>query len=240
MDAPALPDGALKAVFLDAGGTLIHLDWAFLAAALREVDIVRSRAELEAAFDAARRTLTAYVLENPRTTNLERAAIVWGAMLERAGCRDGVAAKVAERVRSREDEGLLWSHVEPGTIDALETLRARGLMLGVVSNSDGRVERFLELAGLRPHLDFVVDSGRVGVEKPDPRIFEIACGRAEVGPEHAVHVGDIYHIDVVGARAAGIAGILLDAAGEFSGDDSCPTLRAFRELPERLGLPGRA
>ena len=74
----------------------------------------------------------------------------------------------------------------------------------MVSNADGRVESFLRHVGITKYLDFVVDSGLVGVEKPDPRIFEIALERAQVRKDEVVHVGDVYEVDVVGARAAGI------------------------------------
>ena len=107
---------------------------------------------------------------------------------------------------------------------ALETLRGLGLRLAVVSNSNGTVARLLETLGLAGWLDAVVDSGLVGIEKPDPGIFRHAAAALGVEPAEAVHVGDLYSIDVVGARAAGARAILLDPVGAWRVDD-CPKAR---------------
>ena len=223
----------LRAVFLDAGGTLIHLDWGFLADALAAVGLTRTRAELERAFDGARRRVGALLTERPGCTDAERATTLWSTMLDGCGCVDPDAARiVAAEVRRRDAEDGLWAHVEPGTAEVLEGLRARGLTVGVVSNSDGRVASFLTAAGLAGHLDFVIDSGRVGVEKPDPRIFHIACRQAGVRAAQAVHVGDVHAIDVVGARAAGVRPILLAAAGADPGD--CARIDSLADLPAHL------
>ena len=106
-------------------------------------------------------------------------------------------------------ERHLWCSVRERTHEALARLRAAGLRLGVVSNSDGRVEQALDAAGLRDYFDVVVDSALVGVEKPDPAIFRAALDALGVAPEEALYVGDLYEVDVVGARAAGIEAVLL-------------------------------
>jgi putative hydrolase of the HAD superfamily len=65
----------------------------------------------------------------------------------------------------------------------------------------------------------ICDSCVEGVEKPDPRFFEIALTRSGARAETTMHVGDLYHVDVVGARRAGLKAILLDAAGLYEGHD---------------------
>jgi len=92
----------------------------------------------------------------------------------------------------------------------------------VISNSNGTVAAILDRLGLGPHLDFVIDSSEVGVEKPDPRIFQIALDRAGLRAHEAAYVGDLYSIDVVGARAAGLSAILMDPGGCWPPRD-CPT-----------------
>ena len=82
-------------------------------------------------------------------------------------------------------------------------------------------------------MDALFDSCDEGVEKPDPRFFHIALDRTSSRPETTVHVGDLYHVDVVGARAAGIGAILLDAAGLYDGCD-CPRVRTLNGLVEQL------
>jgi putative hydrolase of the HAD superfamily len=98
----------------------------------------------------------------------------------------------------------------------------------MISNSDGSIERMITEQGLAPYFRFVLDSRVVGVEKPDPRIFHMALERAEVGPAEAVYIGDLYSIDVVGSRAAGLDAILLDPAGLW-GHVDCPKARDLSE-----------
>ena len=68
----------------------------------------------------------------------------------------------------------------------------------------------------------VIDSAVEGVEKPDPAIFRLALERTGVAPEDALYAGDIYSIDVVGARAAGLRPVLVDE-GDLYPDADCPT-----------------
>jgi len=118
-----------------------------------------------------------------------------------------------------------------------QRLRPDGVRLAVVSNSNGTVAELLRVVGLAGHVDAVVDSRIVGVEKPDPRIFHHAAAVLEVLPEEAVHVGDLYSVDVLGARAAGCRAILLDPAGAWTAAD-CPKaadLPAAARLIEAMG-----
>ena len=89
----------------------------------------------------------------------------------------------------------------------------------VVSNSDGRAEEGLAAAGLLEWFELVIDSQLVGFEKPDPRIFHAALERMGLAPAEALYVGDIYEVDVVGARGAGLDVILLDPLGNHTGRD---------------------
>lgn len=104
----------------------------------------------------------------------------------------------------------LWSKVLPGSRQALELLQRVGCQTIVVSNSDGNVERRLSDFGLRDLLNGVVDSALVKVEKPNPGIFRHALAMANVSPYQALHVGDLYSVDVQGARAAGMFPVLVD------------------------------
>jgi putative hydrolase of the HAD superfamily len=100
-------------------------------------------------------------------------------------------------------------------------VREAGLGAGVISNSNGSARRILQSLGLARYLDFVLDSAEVGVEKPDPRIFRLALERAGVRPPEAVYVGDLYSVDVLGARGVGMPAILLDPGGHWGARD-CP------------------
>jgi putative hydrolase of the HAD superfamily len=129
-------------------------------------------------------------------------------------------------------ERHLWSSVAEHSAVALARLQAAGIRLGVVSNSDGRVEQALEAAGLRRYFDVVIDSALVGLEKPDPRIFQAALERLGVEPDEALYVGDLYPIDILGARAAGIDAILLGHGHEA--DPSCRWVNSIDDLVNQL------
>jgi HAD superfamily hydrolase (TIGR01509 family) len=105
------------------------------------------------------------------------------------------------------------------------------LSLAVVSNSDGRLEEALDCLGLARYFDSILDSAVVGVEKPDPEIFRIAAREVGVAPEQAVHVGDLYWIDVLGARAAGVEPVLLDPGGIWPQTD-CVRIGDLEAVPE--------
>jgi putative hydrolase of the HAD superfamily len=113
--------------------------------------------------------------------------------------------------------GGLWVEPVPGAAEGLAVLAEAGVPIVIVSNADGTVRRLLEASGLvqvgpGPGVEVVavIDSGAVGVAKPDPRIFELALEVVGLTPDRVVHIGDAYHYDVGGARAAGIEPVLID------------------------------
>ena len=212
---------ALRAVFLDAGNTLVGLDYDLIAARIRADGHrvtaervrdaeVRARVRLDPHLAARQSTETADVFSRYVRYMLEELSIAWG--------DDG--PRLAQDLRATKPPGL-WSVRLPEASGALEALRGLGLRLAVVSNSNGTVAGLLEDLGLARWLDAVVDSAVVGFEKPDPRIFHHAAAAVGVEPAEAVHVGDLYSVDVAGARAAGARAILLDPVGAWPVDD-CP------------------
>jgi putative hydrolase of the HAD superfamily len=169
-------------------------------------DAGRFRSAEAAAVAAVRRL----VLERPESRDAERIPLYFDALLQGLGLDDESARRLAAgRIGDEHRRANLWSRAAHDASATLETLRARGYRLAVVSNADGRVRGLLESAGLATLLEFVVDSAEVGVEKPDPRIFHAATERLALAPAACAYVGDIYEIDVVGAARAGLSGILV-------------------------------
>ena len=100
-------------------------------------------------------------------------------------------------------------------------LRALDVRLVVVSNANGTLHRCSSAWISRRWFDVVLDSHEFGVEKPDPRLFHLALAESGAAAATTVHVGDFFHIDVAGARAAGLAdAVLLDLAGLYA-DAGC-------------------
>jgi putative hydrolase of the HAD superfamily len=152
-----------------------------------------------------------------------------GYVLEHLGIvSDGEVEAIAAWRREYNPPVGLWDRADPEAAAALGRVKAAGLVTGVISNSNGSVRSILEATGLARDLRFVIDSSVVGVEKPDPRIFEIALAEAGVPAADAVYVGDFYSVDVLGARAAGLDAVLLDPRG-FWGDRDCLLARSLDE-----------
>jgi putative hydrolase of the HAD superfamily len=109
-----------------------------------------------------------------------------------------------------EAEHEAWSdaHELAATTHALlETLRADGLALAVVSNAfdpPWLLHRDLERLGIAERVDVAVFSSEVGRRKPDAAIFRAALDRLGVEPAEALHVGDRLYEDVRGAQQLGI------------------------------------
>jgi HAD superfamily hydrolase (TIGR01509 family) len=113
----------------------------------------------------------------------------------------------------------------------LDRLRAMGVKLVVVSNANGKLKVLFERLDLARRFDVLLDSHEEGVEKPDPRFFEIALERSGARRGETLHVGDLYHVDVQGARSAGLDAVLLDTADLYAGFD-CRRIRSLGELPD--------
>jgi putative hydrolase of the HAD superfamily len=123
----------------------------------------------------------------------------------------------------------------PGVREALEILKRIDLRLVVVSNSNGTVEQILINLRLKQYFNKIIDSHVVGFEKPDPRLFYHALEISGSDPESTLHIGDLYHVDVIGACSAGLHAVLLDPFGDW-GDVDClrsPDLISFAKNIER-------
>jgi HAD superfamily hydrolase (TIGR01549 family) len=219
----------LRAVLFDAGNTLLFLDYGRMATAVgAALGLPLSGPTLAAGAAAAARAM-----EAPRGTDRERASAYLEALFLEAGVPAQRLGEVRARLTELHTERHLWSGVAEGTLDVLRRLRGAGLRLGIVSNSDGRVEEALSAAGLRACFDVVIDSALVGVEKPDPAIFRAALDALEVPAEQALYVGDLYEVDVVGARRAGMPAVLLAPAGTPR-PLGCVTVASLRALADDL------
>src|SRR5262249_46522513 len=138
-----------------------------------------------------------------------------------------------ERLHRYHTTSNLWEYVPVDVLPALDELRARGLTLVVVSNANGTLRAHMNRLGLSEKFDHVLDSADEGVEKPDPRFFDIALRRSGAKKETTIHVGDLYYVDVMGARRAGLRGVLLDEAN-LRPDADCPRIRTLGDLVAQI------
>jgi HAD superfamily hydrolase (TIGR01662 family) len=133
-----------------------------------------------------------------------------------AGAEADSIGPVFRRLEAFHRRHHLWNHPEPEAVRALAALAGLGYRVAAVSNSDGRAEDLLAGLGLAREFEFVVDSAQVGIEKPDPRIFRLACARLGLAPERCAYVGDLVSVDVEGAAAAGLLPVLCDHYGSYA------------------------
>ena len=210
---PRHEDGRPKAIFFDAGNTLLRMNHAAIAGELARLGVAATADAVERAEWSARVRLDPE-LAAARGVSTERRATgdrYLRYLLHGLGVTDeAVVETITAWHRSYNLPVGVWDGPNPGAAEALALARDHGVRTAVISNSNGSVRAILERRGLLPSLEFVLDSSAIGVEKPDPRIFRMALERSGLAPDEAVYIGDIYSIDVVGARAAGMQAVLLD------------------------------
>jgi len=121
-----------------------------------------------------------------------------------------------------------WDQILPGTREALERLR-RNYALAVISNADGKIDAVLQRCGIADCFANITDSGNVGQEKPHPAIFAAALRDMKAKPAESLYVGDVYSVDYIGARNAGMQAVLFDVAGAYR-EREFPRVESLAEL----------
>ncbi len=198
----------MVAVTFDAGQTLLQLDVAMLAARLAERSVAVTAAALERAQPAA---WVAYDrgVADPAAAPCPSWQVFMRALI--AGAAPDLPAEVvAEQAAwlfEQQPTRNLWRRRMPGMIELVDELVAAGVPVAVVSNSEGRLAELLAEIGLGDRFVAIADSGKLGIEKPDRRIFDWAAARLAVAPTAIIHVGDSWAADVVGARGVGARAI---------------------------------
>lgn len=238
----------MRAVFFDVGGTVVRSKaarWRILQGALLPLGITIAEADANRAY---RRLDTEYAgLTYPTDRETGAGRRFWTGYDRRLlsildipysqKADDAIQSAFEDLVSRPTGENY---EAFPDALPCLLAIRSAGLKTGAISNADGRLSGILRATGLEEHFDLVVNSSEERIAKPDPRIFRIALDRLGVRAEESVHVGDLYHFDVLGARAVGIRPVLIDrGAGESHEDEDlslCEVVRSLDELPGLLGL----
>lgn len=220
----------INTLFLDAGGVLCFPSWERVSAALATEGVHIAPDTLAAAGPLAKRDIDQPSVVGA-TDDKARGWLYFNKVLDHAGVSLSEATDAALGVlREYHRVDNLWELVPPEVGPALERFRALGLKLVVVSNANGRLRHLFDRLGLIQFFDAVLDSFEWNVEKPDPRLFRIALEMAHARADRTAHVGDLYYVDVIGARNAGLReGILLDAAGLYP-DVDCRRIQRLDEL----------
>jgi putative hydrolase of the HAD superfamily len=188
-------------VTFDAGQTLVELDLDFLALRLRERGLVVEPAALRAAAVPAWAHYEARVDAGVGHERLWRE--LFAELLAGAGVGERVAETV-EWLRAEQPRANLFRAPIADMVALARELAAEGVIVAVLSNSEGRLAELFAEIGIARDFAAIIDSGRVGIEKPDPRIFAHALAVLGAPADvDAVHVGDSWAADIAGALAAG-------------------------------------
>ncbi|MEX0991931.1 MAG: HAD-IA family hydrolase [Actinomycetota bacterium] len=230
-----------KTVFFDAGETLVHPHPSFpelfskvLAEHGHAVDPERVRERMHVVSERFKQAAEGRELWS---TDAGRSREFWLSVYRlfledaRIPSEEGLDV-VLYAVFSDHANYALFDDVEP----ALAALEAAGVSLGVISNFEDWLEVLLERLDVTRYFPVRVISGVVGVEKPDPRIFELALEQAGVAAEGAVYVGDSPHFDVGPAVAVGMFPVLIDRRDRFADPEIGARIRSLDELPALIGI----
>lgn len=243
------PDPArYRAVFFDAGFTLIYPE--------PSVPVGCARVASEAGFSVTPEQVAAvlpraeirfhHVLrDQPDTWASDEALVVfwrdfYGAIFEALELPPGPALDgCIDRLYHIYNEPGAWA-LYPDALSAVQALHAEGYTLGIISDWGTRLaHRILLPLGLGRYFDFMVVSATVRLAKPGAALYNEALRRAGVAPHEALHIGDNYVLDVLGARAAGITPVLLDRRDHARSVD-CLRVTTLAALPALLAdLEGR-
>jgi HAD superfamily hydrolase (TIGR01549 family) len=230
----------IQAVFFDAGYTLLCME------PDQPTIFVRVCSELGIELDHARfaegvaraNTLLAprHPSEVPRPFSQEAMDRFWTdynrVLLSVCG-RDPGDSEKAELVYRRFTAAIRW-RIYDEVHGVLRELRVKGIRLGIVSNWTGDLHEVVERVGLRESFDFVLDSARLGYEKPHVEIFDEAVRRAGVERGAALHVGDSPEHDVDGALASGLGALLLDRHARHPTFSRAPRVETLEGVLDHL------
>jgi HAD superfamily hydrolase (TIGR01549 family) len=193
----------VRAVFLDALGTLVELEPPWIS--------LRERVPPEVSDEKLMAALRAEMAYYRDHAHEGRDAASLAELRER--CAAIVSEKLGLEISVDELVEAIRFFAYPDVVPALSGLRDRGVTLVAVSNWDCSLPRVLERCGLDGLLDGTVTSAGTGSRKPEPGIFDAALELAGCQPSEALHVGDTAEEDVAGAQAAGIRPLLIDRDG---------------------------
>ena len=198
-----------------------------------------SAAEVEAVYAQSERVL------HERFWSLDRDPLIADQVrlvldLAAPGCSAAFEAALLEEVITGYIDPVLHfpPDLHPGAAEAVTELAARGIALGIVSNT-GRtpgiiLRQILERHDLLRHFSVISYSDEIGYRKPDPEIFRRTLAALGAEARHAAHVGDNPDADVTGAQGAGMRGVHLAAGGRPPAPHADLVVTDLRHLAERL------
>jgi putative hydrolase of the HAD superfamily len=201
-----------RVIFFDVGNTLLFPNRKRLLAPLRE----EKHPTLEQWQAVERRTKNEFD-RGVLSGNIDQ-GFWWQFYTHLLQELDTVDDAVRNALVENTQKSANWDQILPGTCEALQRI-GRDYPIAVISNADGRIAEVLARCGIAGCFHSITDSGIVGFEKPHRAIFERALSSMKARPEESLYVGDVFSVDYVGARNAGMQAVLFDVAGAYRDRD---------------------
>lgn len=226
-------------VLFDAAGTLFSMTPSLAEVVAESVFRQGGPRNVDRVAEAIERVGSTQGWPDDQPTHAARVA-AWAAFVDEAVRSSGIAgidhcsAVIAEQAAVAVTEPWRYQ-LFPETSVVLSRLAEARVPVGIVSNFDDLLFDILRATGLDQAFPVVVTSHRVGVYKPDPRIFSEALSAARMDPERTYYVGDSLYSDMEGARRSGLRGVLIDrqdAHPEYDG----ARITSLLELYDLLGM----
>ena len=227
--------GRIRAIFLDAGNTLVFPKIEVIIGELRERGYAATPEDFYGAERLAKHKLDEWLWPQIRAGQVPEQIdyFYWSAylreLIRRLGAAESQQSELSARLIQSFQNIENWSRVMPDTPPFLEWLLAEGYLLGVISNSVGLLEGQLLRLDLARYFQAILDSAIVGIQKPNPGIFKLGLERLAVSAAESVFVGDTYATDIGGAQLAGLTGVLMDSVGAYP-DATGPKIASLPEL----------
>ena len=239
-----MPSHQLKAVFFDAAGTLFTVNGSvgeIYARLAREHGKEISAADLEVGFRRCFAQALAMAFPGAEPVHIPQ--------LEKQWWRNVVQSIFAPlgsfpefdtyfealfTYFARTESWQLYSE----TLDTLTALQNRSVRLGIISNFDSRLFGLLEGLGIAGFFDSVTISTQAGSAKPAPEIFSQALAQHNLRPHEALHIGDSYEADVIGAQASGLTPVFVDRDNHKRETVRYHTVKSLAELPTLVDTYG--
>lgn len=223
----------LKAVFIDVGNTLLYEKpsrFEIYAERARARDLQLGAEEMRGLMHRAHRELPREIGSAYRYSDLWFGFYIERIFHDYLGLLKTDLPAVRDELFVRFGDPRTFALFDGG-LELLDNWRARGLKIGIVSNWSARLPQLLDRMGISQRVDFVLCSAIERLEKPDPTIFEKALRLAGVRADEALHAGDDFEKDVLGARRVGLRAVLVDHT-DCSDSAHAPRVTSLEELGE--------
>jgi FMN phosphatase YigB (HAD superfamily) len=218
----------ITTIFFDVGNTLLFPNHDRIHAPLTERGIAPTPVHLR---DLERRTKNEFDLLATQNGSHDHSFwwMFYTQLLQEVGLDDN---RVRDQLVSGIRNSANWDRVLTGTCERLQQIGAQ-FRIGVISNADGKIDQVLAKCGIADCFRTVTDSGLLGFEKPRPEIFQHALKSLNATPQESLYVGDVYSVDYLGARGAGMQAILMDVSGAYV-EKGVPRVESLEQLESAL------